>query len=111
MLDEDEQPLRVPVFLNRNRRKMKQLRKHLWMPRGGDGESEAEGVLTVENGLIMRQVPAIRKLMFDANSSDFLAYKRRRVAPLTAEKQAAQDYASALSFQRVLAAQRERQLL
>ena len=55
------------------------------MPRVGDGESEAEGVLTVENGLIMRQVPAIRKLMFDANSSDFLVYKRRRFAPLTDE--------------------------
>ena len=84
------------------------------MPRGdGDDEKseEAEGVLIVENGLIMRQVPAIRKLMFDANSSDFMAYKRRRVAQPTEEQRAAQDYASALGFQRVLAAQRERQLL
>jgi hypothetical protein len=26
----EEKRLRAPVFLNRNRRKMKQLRKHLW---------------------------------------------------------------------------------
>ena len=26
----DAENLRVPVFLNRNRRKMKELRKHLW---------------------------------------------------------------------------------
>ena len=76
------------------------------MPRG---ENEAEGVLTVENGLIMRQVPAIRKLMFDANSSDFLVYKRRRFDPMSEEQHAARDYASTLGFQRVLAAQRERQ--
>lgn len=35
--DESEvERLRVPVFLNRNRRKMKQLRKHLWQQRCSD---------------------------------------------------------------------------
>jgi hypothetical protein len=76
----------VPVFLNRNRRKMKQLRKHLCRP----VNQEEAGELVVENGLVMRQVPLIRKLFYDANSSDFMAYKRRRTSTtLTVEQQTA----------------------
>lgn len=41
----------------------------------------------------MRQIPAIGKLVYDANSSDYMAYKRRRVAPITQEQQAAADFA------------------
>lgn len=52
----DETPqLRFPVFLNRNKRLMKQMRKDL--------ELES-GELTVRNGLVMRQVPHIKKLYF-----------------------------------------------
>ena len=66
--------LKQPVFLNRNRRKMKQLRKHLINP----SAVEHPGELTVENGLIIRQVPNIRKLQFDSNTEDFLVYKRKK---------------------------------
>ena len=48
--------LQVPVFLNRNRRKMKQLRKNL-QPGSSD--------LVIENGLIIRQVPNLGKMQFD----------------------------------------------
>ena len=55
---------------------MKQIRKHLWRPE----TKEETGELVVENGLVMRQVPLIRKLFYDPNSSDFMAYKRRRTS-------------------------------
>jgi len=74
--DLEDNSLQVPVFLNRNRRKMKELRKHLWRQ---ESQEEA-GELVIENGLVMRQVPLIRKLLYDANSSDFMAYKRRRTS-------------------------------
>jgi len=70
--------LRVPVFLNRNRRKMKELRKHLWQKVPAD--AEAQGEILVENGLVMRQVPLIKKLMYDTHSMDIMVYKRRRTA-------------------------------
>ena len=44
---------------------MKQLRKHLidsTTPNGTEGE------LVLTNGLVIRQVPSIRKLQFDANT-------------------------------------------
>lgn len=99
--DSEDQSLQVPVFLNRNRRKMKQIRKHLWRPE----TKEEAGELVVENGLVMRQVPLIRKLFYDPNSSDFMAYKRRRTSTtLTVEQQAAQDYATQLKLEKVLEA-------
>ena len=45
--------------MNRNRRKMKQLRKHLIKANPIDN---ADGELVLDNGLIIRQVPSIRKL-------------------------------------------------
>ena len=91
---EDYERLRVPVFLNRNRRKMKQLRKHVLLEQQQSDEDEQSNrdQLIIENGLIMRQVPAIGKLVYDANSSDYMAYKRRRVDPITQEQQAAADF-------------------
>ena len=74
----DAENLRVPVFLNRNRRKMKELRKHLWQKPGVG--AQADGELKVENGLVLRQVPNIKKLMYDAQSTDFMVYKRRRIS-------------------------------
>lgn len=71
--------MQVPVFLKRNRRKMKELRKHLERPLGPD-EKRPTGHLIVDNGLVMRQVPLIRKLQFDANSGDFMIYKRQKTA-------------------------------
>ena len=73
--DDHEVILKRPVFLNRNRRKMKQLRKHLIHP---SAVESPDGELTVENGLIIRQVPNIRKLQFDSNTEDFLVYKRKK---------------------------------
>ena len=54
---EDYSSLHAPVFLNRNRRKMKQLRKHLWLNRSTRNSEEPSGDLEVHNGLVMRQVP------------------------------------------------------
>ena len=45
--------------MNRNRRKMKQLRKHLIK---ADPIEHVDGELVLDNGLIIRQVPSIRKL-------------------------------------------------
>ena len=64
-IEEQSQLMRRPVFLNRNRRKMKQLRKHLIDSTTPNG---AEGELVLTNGLVIRQVPSIRKLQFDANT-------------------------------------------
>ena len=58
-IEEQSQLMRRPVFLNRNRRKMKQLRKHLIDSTTPNG---AEGELVLTNGLVIRQVPSIRKL-------------------------------------------------
>lgn len=53
---EDEDPqLRFPVYLNRNKRLMKQVRKDL--------ETDTDA-LTAGHGLVMRQVPHIKKLYF-----------------------------------------------
>ena len=38
----DAENLRVPVFLNRNRRKMKELRKHLWQKPGVGAQADGE---------------------------------------------------------------------
>jgi hypothetical protein len=64
-IEEQSQLMRRPVFLNRNRRKMKQLRKHLIDSTTLNG---VEGELVLTNGLVIRQVPSIRKLQFDANT-------------------------------------------
>lgn len=111
-MTDDIDNLRVPVFLNRNRRKMKELRKHLWQKQG---KAEADGELQVDNGLVMRQVPQIRKLVYDAHSTDFMVYKRRRVtgdsgqnAEQIEAKRALHDYQAAQRFQKVLEMQKER---
>ena len=92
--------MRVPVFLSRNRRKMKQLRKHLWQKPDPEGDYPC-GDLVVENGLVMRQVPLLGKLQFDAHTHDYLTYKRRRVGPPSDERLVAADYAARLKWQHV----------
>ena len=76
--------MRFPVFLDRNRRKMKELRKHLHTK---VEDEEMEGTIQVSNGLVMRQVPVIRKLQYDPQSEDTLVYKRKKVE-VDLEKQA-----------------------
>ena len=51
----EDRQLRFPVCLSRNKRLMKQIRKDL------DLDSD---LLTASNGLVMRQVPHIKKLYF-----------------------------------------------
>lgn len=46
----------------------------------------------------MRQVPIIRKLFFDAKTSDYMTYKRRKITPLTDEELAARDYATQIKL-------------
>lgn len=63
----EDDSLQVPVFLNRNRRKMKELRKHLVQPSSPpsskvDEKKPAAGELIIDNRLVMKQVPLIRKL-------------------------------------------------
>ena len=96
---EDVENLRVPVFLNRNRRKMKELRKHLWQK----SSAKIDGELQVENGLVMRQVPQIRKLVYDPHSTDFMVYKRRRVSE---DGQKAEDIEAKRALHDYKAAQR-----
>lgn len=50
--DSDVQ-LSWPVFLNRNKRKMKQVRKHLVLTENV-AKTKADGVLEIENGLVIR---------------------------------------------------------
>ena len=99
-LDEIER-LRVPVFLNRNRRKMKQLRKNLQ-----PGSAE----LILENGLVIRQVPILGKLQFDADTYDFMMYKRKRVSSWTEEQRAKTNYEAQQRFDLVRENQRQRVL-
>ena len=41
-------------------------------------EATGNGELTVDNGLVMRQVPNIRKLQFEPDTEDFMVYKRKK---------------------------------
>ena len=89
--------LRRPVFLNRNRRKMKMLRKHLTIPQSNN---KPDGQLVIDNGLVIRQVPSIRKLQFDANTQDLLLYKRRKTQDQSVIEE--QNYKAQLRLQQVL---------
>lgn len=95
--------LRQPVFLNRNRRKMKQIRKHLI-----ESREASAGDLLVENGLILRQVPIIGKLQYDPLSTDTLVYTRKTGAkrPSAAEF-AKRDELMALKYREVLESKRK----
>ena len=73
-VDNDDDRLRAPVFLYRNRRKMKQIRKHLLQ----NPTETTEGKLEFEHGLIVRQVPFVRKLFYDQNTTDYMSYKRHK---------------------------------
>jgi hypothetical protein len=64
-------------------------------PKEGAAE-EAAGSLDVQNGLIMRQVPVIRKLQYDASSGDYLIYKRKKTDAITVEEQTKKDYESSM---------------
>lgn len=96
----------MPVFLNRNRRKMKQLRKHLVCPdTPGATADKKGGELIIENGLVMRQVPLIRKLQFDPFTADFMIYKRQKTEQSEADletERVAQTYATQIKLQQVL---------
>ena len=63
-------------------------------------EAAGTGELTVENGLVMRQVPNIRKLQFEPDTEDFMVYKRRKTQneSVTVEE----NYKSQLKWQQVL---------
>ena len=39
----------------------------------------------MENGLVIRQVPNLGKMQFEAETHDFMMYKRRRVSIQTEE--------------------------
>ena len=41
----------------------------------------------------MRQVPLIRKIVYEANSTDYLSYKRQKTEAKSSEQLAAEDYA------------------
>ena len=76
---------------------------------GGTAEANSpEGELNYENGLVVRQVPMIRKLVYDANSSDFMIYKRKKVARPSKEQNARGDFDSLTRLEAVIEAQRER---
>lgn len=92
---EESPQLRFPVFLNRNKRLMKKMRKDL--------EDETSG-LNVSNGLVMRQVPHIKKLYFEPETSDFLVYQRK--TKLDLETDFLQSYKTSLRFKQVLEARR-----
>jgi hypothetical protein len=91
---QDEDPeLRFPVYLNRNKRIMKAIRK--------DAE---DATLTSSNGLVLRQVPHIKKLFFEPDTSDFLVYKRK--TQLNLEEDFLKSYKTSVRFKQVLAARR-----
>lgn len=56
---------------------MKQIRKHLLAE--SKAANDSDGQLVMENGLVMRQVPLIRKLQYDSNTGDYMIYKRKKV--------------------------------
>jgi hypothetical protein len=55
---------------------MKRVRKDL--------ESKTDQ-LSVNNGLVMRQVPHIKKLYFEPDTADFMVYRRSRKTKLDLE--------------------------
>lgn len=95
---EDEAQLRWPVYLNRNKRLMKRIRKDLEL-----NESKNDQ-LTMSNGLVMRQVPHIKKLYFEPETSDFMVYRRK--TKLDLEEEFLQSYKATLRFKQVLEARR-----
>ena len=82
--------------MNRNRRKMKQLRKHLWAQskalRGSEADESEQGEVFYKNGLVIRQVPTLGKLQYEANTTDVMTYKRRRRAVQSEEERAKADH-------------------
>lgn len=60
--------------------------------------------LTVNNGLVMRQVPHIKKLYFEPETSDFMVYRRK--TKLNLEQEFLTSYKAALRFKQVLEARR-----
>lgn len=74
---------------------MKKMRKDL--------EDETSG-LNISNGLVMRQVPHIKKLYFEPETSDFLVYQRK--TKLDLETDFMQSYKTSLRFKQVLEARR-----
>ena len=111
--DSGDEILRAPVFLNRNRRKMKQIRKHLLDEKKDTSDTSDEkkgGELTLEHGLVVRQVPYIRKLFFDENTTDFMSYKRAKTSYTPKELQVRQvktDYLTSVKLAKVLGQQKE----
>ena len=73
------------------------LRKHLTLSNGTD---KTDGELVMDNGLVIRQVPSIRKLQFDANTQDLLLYKRRKTQDQSVVEE--QNYKAQLRLQQVL---------
>ena len=83
------------MCLNRNKRLMKRIRKDL------DVDEEA---LTVSNGLVMRQVPHIKKLYFEPETSDCMVYRRK--TKLDLEEEFLSSYKATLRFKQVCEARR-----
>ena len=68
---------------------MKQVRKHLLDEKidSSDTGKEPKGELHFEHGLVVRQVPYIRKLFFDENTTDYMSYKRAKTSCTSKELQ------------------------
>ena len=74
---------------------MKKLRKEL--------EVDSNAVM-YSNGLVMRQVPHIKKLCFEPETSDFMVYRRK--TKLDLEEDFLKSYKTTLRFKQVLEARR-----
>lgn len=75
---------------------MKRVRKDL--------EQDMKNDVSFENGLIIRQVPHIKKMQFEPNTGDFMVYKRK--TELNLEEEFLQSYKATLRFKQVLEAKR-----
>ena len=95
---------------------MKQLRKHLITKdtlkdesKDKEHQSGSEDQLEAENGLVIRQVPMLRKLMYDANSTDYMIYKRRKLSSMQKEEHfAAIDMRKKIQLDSILEQQRKK---
>ena len=92
---DDDAQLRFPVYLNRNKRLMKKVRKDL--------EIDTDA-FSYSNGLVMRQVPHIKKLCFEPETSDYMVYRRK--TKLDLEEDFLKSYKTTLRFKQVLEARR-----
>ena len=93
---------------------MKQLRKHLWAESRARRSSKTQandsdqGEVFYKNGLVIRQVPTLGKLQYEANTEDIMTYKRRRHTRISDEERAKADLLAQQRWARVREAAWER---